>query len=156
MLSGATVRVRGDREPPPSPHEGRLVLFPAEGLATAFTAGDAGDDLVLVVPDGTWAQAGQVHRRARGAGRWRCLPAASAYGLRRNARRGVCTLGPSPRRWACWRATVEAALRDAFTLWHERAQRARRSDLGGERRPARRTVGQRVARTQAAREPARA
>lgn len=136
MLSGATVRVRGDRDAPAesAPAGRRLVLFPAEG-ARPLSAADAGDDLVLVVPDGTWAQARRVHRRdptARGAEAVALPdPAASAYGLRRNAREGgVCTLEAVAAAMGVLEgASVEHALREAFTRWHERAQRARRGDL---------------------------
>lgn len=128
MLSGSTVRVRGAQgaavEGPP---EGRrLVLFPAEG-ARALTPDDAGDDLVLVVPDGTWSQARRIHRRdpaAQGA-ETVALPtrAESAYELRRNARDGgLCTLEAVAAAMRVLEGeAVAEALRDAFARWHERA-----------------------------------
>ncbi len=64
-LEGASVHGRGHperREPGPVPAGHRLVLYPSEG-ARVLTASDARDDLVLVVPDGTWTQAGRIARR---------------------------------------------------------------------------------------------
>jgi DTW domain-containing protein YfiP len=60
-LPNSIVRGRGnpsDRESPPVPEGKRLVLFPSEH-ARVLTKEDASDDLILLVPDGTW---GQVHR----------------------------------------------------------------------------------------------
>lgn len=97
MLEGASVRVRGGRDDLPAETPGArvLVLFPREG-ARPLERADAGEDLTLVVPDGTWAQARRIARRddlARDAEAV-CLPdRASAYGLRRNPRPGaLCTL----------------------------------------------------------------
>ena len=136
MLSGASARVRGDRDVPtePAPEGRRLVLFPLEG-ARPLARDDAGDDLVLVVPDGTWSQARRIHRRdpaSRGA-ETVTLPAAgpSAYDLRRGAREGgVCTLEAVAAALGVLEGeAVEAALRGAFVAWRERAVRARQGDL---------------------------
>ncbi len=134
MLSGATVRVRGDRDAPTegAPEGRRLVLFPLEG-ARALRADDAGDDLVLVVPDGTWSQARRIHRRdpaSRGAETVVLpAPAASAYDLRRGAREGgVCTLEAIAGAMGVLEGeAVERALREAFAAWRERALKVRRS-----------------------------
>lgn len=97
MIPGATVRVRGAREDLPAelPSGRRLVLFPRED-ARPLTPADAGDDLTLVVPDGTWAQARRIARRdplSQGAEAVSLAEGTSAYGLRRNPRPGaLCTL----------------------------------------------------------------
>ena len=100
VLDGASVRVRGlEREidPEPLPPGRRLVLFPA-AEARLLTAEDAaGEGVVLLVPDGTWAQARRLLRRDdlfQGAEVVTLPPAGpSRYGLRRHAREGsVCTL----------------------------------------------------------------
>lgn len=97
MLEGASVRVRGGREDHAAevPAGRRIVLFPRED-ARPLTRDDAGDDLTLVVPDGTWAQARRIARRdplAQGAEAVSLPEATSAYGLRRNPRPdALCTL----------------------------------------------------------------
>ncbi len=97
VLGGATVRLRGDREGPvEAPAGRRLVLFPFEN-ARALTRDDAGPDVTLVVPDGTWSQARRIARRdpcAVGAEPVTLAGAhESAYGLRRNPREGgLCTM----------------------------------------------------------------
>ncbi|MEO5728685.1 MAG: tRNA-uridine aminocarboxypropyltransferase [Byssovorax sp.] len=102
VLDGASVRVRGlarEREidPEPLPPGRRLVLFPA-AEARLLTAEDAvSEGVVLLVPDGTWAQARRLLRRDdlfQGAEVVTLPPAGpSRYGLRRHAREGsVCTL----------------------------------------------------------------
>jgi DTW domain-containing protein YfiP len=100
VLDGASVRVRGlEREidPEPLPPGRRLVLFP-DAEARLLTAEDAaGEGVVLLVPDGTWAQARRLLRRDdlfQGAEVVTLPPAGpSRYGLRRHAREGsVCTL----------------------------------------------------------------
>ena len=103
VLEGASVRVRGalreemESDPEPLPPGRRLVLFPA-AAARLLTAEDAaGEGVVLLVPDGTWAQARRLLRRDdlfAGAEVVTLPPAGpSRYGLRRHAREGsVCTL----------------------------------------------------------------
>lgn len=97
MLDGAAVRVRGGRDDDAAtrPPGRRLVLYPRED-ARPLTRDDAADDLTLVVPDGTWAQARRIARRdalAQGAEAVSLSEATSAYGLRRNPRPGaLCTL----------------------------------------------------------------
>jgi DTW domain-containing protein YfiP len=132
MLARATLRIRGDRDRPdePPPAGRRLVLFPAEG-ARPLTTADAADDLVLVVPDGTWSQARRIHRRdpcARDA-ETVTLPTVvtSAYALRRNARAGgLCTLEAIAAALAVLEGpSVATVLREVFARWHERATAAR-------------------------------
>lgn len=133
MLAGASVRLRGVPEAPAedAPPGRRVVLFPSEG-ARSLRASDAADDLVLVVPDGTWAQARRIHRRdpaAQGAEAV-TLPTRgeSAYGLRRGARDGgLCTLEAVAAALGVLEgAAVEEAMREAFARWQERALRVRR------------------------------
>ena len=98
VLENAERAVRGGRDaPPPAPRpEGRrLVLFPAAD-ARELSPSDAGADVVLIVPDGTWSQAQRVLRRepcARDAEIVRLPPCApTRYALRRNTRDGaLCT-----------------------------------------------------------------
>lgn len=137
MLSGATVRLRGAKDTvAEAPPEGRrLVLYPADD-ARPLGPDDAADNLVLVVPDGTWTQARRIHRRdpaCRDAVSV-TLPEAgeSGYGLRRNPRPGgLCTLeaiaaaldvleGPA----------VASALHAGFQLWLARARAVRNGTLG--------------------------
>ena len=92
MLAQSTCSVRG--EPSARPTGKRLVLFPAPH-ARVLTAGEACD--VLVVPDGSWAQARRIAQRDPAAkdAETVCLPElpVSRYGLRRRPREGtVCTL----------------------------------------------------------------
>ncbi len=137
MLPTATVRVRGAREAPdqPVPEGRRLVLFPSEE-ARPLRPDDAGDDLVLVVPDGTWAQARRIHRRdpaARGAEAVTLVdPGRSAYGLRRNPRPGgLCTLeAVAAALGALEGPAVEAALLTGFERWLHQA-RGVRDGTGG-------------------------
>ena len=85
------------RRPDPLPAGKRLALFPS-AEARLLTADDAaGEGAVLLVPDGTWAQARRLLRRDdlfRGAEIVTLPPAGpSRYGLRRHVREGgVCTL----------------------------------------------------------------
>jgi len=100
VLEGASVRVRGVEGPPdsePLPPGKRLVLFPAAEARLLTPEDAAGEGLVLLVPDGTWAQARRLLRRDdvfQGAEVVTLPPAGpSRYGLRRHAREGgVCTL----------------------------------------------------------------
>jgi len=132
MLARASLRIRGDRDRPDElpPAGRRLVLFPAEG-ARPLAPADAADDLILVVPDGTWSQARRIHRRdpaARDA-ETVTLPtvATSAYALRRNAREGgLCTLEAIAAALAVLEGpSVATVLREVFARWHERATAAR-------------------------------
>ena len=137
MLPRTVTRSRGVRdaliEPPP---EGkRLVLFPSEG-ARALRPDDASDDLVLVVPDGTWSQARRIHRRdpwVVGAESV-TLPATrvSEYELRHGAHEGgLCTLEAVAAAMGVLEGpAVEAAMREAFLVWRERAMALRTSRWG--------------------------
>lgn len=95
-LSSGALRTRGHparREAAPPPEGRRLVLYPSEG-ARELMPSDASDDLVLVVPDGTWTQAGRIARRdpaAVGAEHVRLPPRAggSRYRLRSTDREGA-------------------------------------------------------------------
>jgi DTW domain-containing protein YfiP len=132
-LEGATVHGRGHPErrahgPVPDGH--RLVLFPSES-SRLLTAADARDDLVLVVPDGTWTQAGRIARRdpaALGAEHVR-LPegAPSRYTLRSTEREGaVSTLEAIARALAILEGpAVEAHLLGVFDEFLRRALRRR-------------------------------
>lgn len=123
MLPRATVIRRGDDERPEVPAGRRLVLFPFEH-ARPLCADDAGDDLTLVVPDGTWSQARRIARRDELA---REIPAVtiplreSAYGLRRNPRPGaLCTLEAVAEALRVLEGdTVADALLAAFTRWRD-------------------------------------
>jgi DTW domain-containing protein len=98
ILPNSERAVRGGNHPRPPPTDlagKRLVLFPQEG-ARLLSPGDASDETVLIVPDGTWSQAQRVLRRepcARGAEIVRLPPRSpTRYSLRRNTRDGaVCT-----------------------------------------------------------------
>lgn len=132
-LSSATVRGRGhpqERTAPPVPEGRRLVLYPGVS-SRVLTAADAGDDVVLVVPDGTWTQAGRIARRdsaALGAEQVR-LPGVmqSRYTLRRGAREGgVCTLEAIARALSILEGEhVEEHLLAVFDEFLRRAQARR-------------------------------
>lgn len=102
VLEGASVRVRGlargdESDPAPLPAGRRLVLFPAAEARLLTPADAEGEGVVLLVPDGTWAQARRLLRRDdifQGAEVVTLPPPGpSRYGLRRHAREGsVCTL----------------------------------------------------------------
>jgi DTW domain-containing protein YfiP len=95
-LASGALRTRGHperREPLAAPEGKRLVLYPSEG-ARELSPSDVSDDLVLVVPDGTWTQAGRIARRdpaALGAEHVRLRPRAegSRYRLRNTHREGA-------------------------------------------------------------------
>ncbi len=132
MLPRASLRLRGERdgERETAPEGRRLVLFPSEG-ARPLSPDDAGDDLVLVVPDGTWAQARRIHRRDPAAigAEAVTLPSAgaSAYGLRRSVREGaLCTLEAVAAALGVLEGPrVESALCEAFARWRVRAETVR-------------------------------
>lgn len=98
LLDGVSVRVRGERgvaAPAPDTADGvrRLLLFPAPDARVLDEAEATRGPAVLVVPDGSWAQARRIARRdpaARGAEAV-TLPevAPSRYRLRRNPRPGT-------------------------------------------------------------------
>jgi DTW domain-containing protein YfiP len=135
MLEGASVRVRGSRRgeapgaAPPQP-ERALTLFPVEGARTIAPA-DAGDDLVLFVPDGSWTQARRLARRdeAMRGSEIVALPPGDAtrYALRRRGRSdGLCTLEAIARALGVLEGPdVESALLGALDRFVERALRAR-------------------------------
>lgn len=98
MLEGAELHARGAGEVR-APIEGagrRLALFPSED-SRPLRPDDADEPAILIVPDGSWSQAGKAVRRdplAQDAERV-ALPAVheSRYGLRRAGREGgLCTL----------------------------------------------------------------
>lgn len=137
MLGRTVTRLRGLRDAAvePTPEGRRLVLFPAEG-ARVLRREDASDDLVLVVPDGTWSQARRIHRRdpwTEGAEAV-TLPESreSEYELRHGAHDGgLCTIEAVAAAMGVLEgAAVEAAMREGFTLWRERAL-ALRTSRGG-------------------------
>lgn len=132
MLPRASLHLRGARDGvrEPVPEGRRVVLFPAEG-ARPLSPDDAGDDLILVVPDGTWAQARRVHRRdplAIGAEAV-TLPSigTSSYGLRRSVHEGgLCTLEAVAAALGVLEGErVESSLCEAFARWRVRAEAVR-------------------------------
>lgn len=132
MLPRASVRLRGalDAAPEAAPEGRRLVLFPADD-ARPLRGDDASDDLVLVVPDGTWAQTRRIVRRdpaARGA-EIVALPTLceSCYGLRRSVREGaVCTLEAVAAALGVLEGRrSESSIREGFALWKLRAELVR-------------------------------
>lgn len=132
MLPRASLHLRGARDGvrEPVPEGRRVVLFPAEG-ARPLSPDDAGDDLILVVPDGTWAQARRVHRRdplAIGAEAV-TLPSigTSSYGLRRSVHEGgLCTLEAVAAALGVLEGErVESSLCEAFARWRARAEAVR-------------------------------
>jgi DTW domain-containing protein YfiP len=132
-LAGASIHGRGHpdrREHGPVPEGHRLVLYPSE-RSRVLSAADARDDLVLVVPDGTWTQAGRIARRdpsAVGAEHVR-LPdlGPSRYALRSTAREGaVSTLEAIARALGILEGhEVEAHLLGVFDEFVRRALRRR-------------------------------
>lgn len=136
VLDGASVRVRGARSESESQHEPlppgrRLVLFPA-AEARVLTAEDAAQEsAVLLVPDGTWAQARRLLRRDdifQGAEIVSLPPAGpSRYGLRRHAREGsICTLEAIGRALALLEGgDIEARLAAVLDRFVARSQQAR-------------------------------
>lgn len=137
-LAGASMHDRGhpDRRAPATLPEGRrLVLYPSEG-ARLLEPTDAADDLVLVVPDGTWTQAGRIARRdpaVLGAEHVR-LPVSgpSRYALRATDRPGaVSTLEAIARALGVLEGEqVERHLERLFDEFVRRALR-RREGLDG-------------------------
>jgi DTW domain-containing protein YfiP len=135
VLEGSSVRVRGgDRaiDPEPLPGGRRLVLFPAAEARLLTPEDGAGDGVVLLVPDGTWAQARRLLRRDamfEGAEIVTLPPAGpSRYGLRRHAREGsVCTLEAIGRALGVLEGeAIEAQLAEVLDRFVARSQRARK------------------------------
>lgn len=122
MLSGASTVVRGEANAG-APEGRRLVLFPFED-ARPLSPDDLGDDLTLVVPDGTWSQARRIARRddlAKGAASVTIPLRDSAYGLRRNPRPGaLCTLEAIAEALRVLEGdAVAEALLEAFVRWRD-------------------------------------
>ena len=140
VLEGASVRVRGgdpEIDPAALPEGRRLVLFPA-AEARLLTREDAeGDGVVLLVPDGTWAQARRLLRRDaifQGAEVVMLPPAGpSRYGLRRHAREGsVCTLEAIGQALGVLEGgSIEAQLVEVLDRFVARSQRARKGRVEG-------------------------
>jgi DTW domain-containing protein YfiP len=139
MLEGARVRVRGARDATgavtePLPPGRRLALFPREG-ARVLGPEDASEATVLLVPDGTWAQARRLLLRdpeLRAAEPVALPPVApTRYALRRNRREGtVSTLEAIAGALGVLEGPeVEAALLAALDRFVERALRARTGDF---------------------------
>jgi DTW domain-containing protein YfiP len=139
-LEGATIHGRGHpehRAPGPVPAGHRLVLYPSEH-ARLLTHADARDDLVLVVPDGTWTQAGRIARRdaaAIGAEHVK-LPdrGPSRYALRSTDRPGaVSTIEAIAHALAILEGpAIEAHLLDVFDEFVRRALRRREGSVNDE------------------------
>lgn len=121
-LSRVEVRIRGERDvlPDESPVAGRrLVLFPSDE-ARELSPADARDDLVLVVPEGSWSQARRTIRREavfEGVEHVR-LPVAqrSRYRLRRAPRLGELSTFEAVL-WALTVLEPEAHFEDAWRLF---------------------------------------
>ena len=138
VLEGSSVRVRGGDpaiDPDPLPSGRRLVLFPAAEARLLAPEDAEGDGVVLLVPDGTWAQARRLLRRDaifQGA-EVVTLPSAgpSRYGLRRHAREGsVCTLEAIGRALGVLEgAAIEAQLAEVLDRFVARSQRARKGRI---------------------------
>ena len=135
-LPGALVRVRGERgapPPPPLPEGRRLLLFPDPSTRARVLSPElvAGEDALLLVPDGTWGQAQRISQRdadARSAVPVRLPPGPpSRYGLRRNPRAGtVSTFEAVARALGVLEGpAVEASLMEIFDRFIERALRVR-------------------------------
>jgi DTW domain-containing protein len=133
MLQGARWLVRDGRELEPAAVEGAgaFVLFPADGALSLDEARAAGVR-ALLVPDGTWQQAGRIARRDPRCAGLPCLRVdaarPSAYGLRRNARPdGLCTLEAVAEAMRVLEGPAVAdAMHAAFAAWRARAERVRR------------------------------
>ncbi len=137
MVPAARVVLRGEpgADPRPGARGRRLVLFPGQD-AREIAPADAGPDLLLVVPDGNWNQAGRMLRRdpdLAGAEVVR-VPGggASRYGLRRSPRPDtLCTLEAVARALGVLEGeAVEAELLRGFELFVERARLVRESGKG--------------------------
>jgi DTW domain-containing protein YfiP len=139
MLEGAEMRELG-RDPAEGvgaalPAGRRLVLFPREGareLTAEDGAGEGGEPVVLLVPDGTWGAARRMmHRVPELAGaEVVTLPAAagpSRYRLRSSEREGaLCTLEAVARALGILEGeAVEGALMGALEAFVERGMLAR-------------------------------
>jgi DTW domain-containing protein len=135
MLEGARWLVRDGRELEPLAVEGAgaFVLFPAEG-ALSLEEARASGVRSLVVPDGTWQQAGRIARRDPRCAGLPCVRVdgarPSAYGLRRNARPdGLCTLEAVANALRVLEGPAVAdAMHAAFARWRARAELVRRGN----------------------------
>jgi DTW domain-containing protein len=133
MLHGARWLVRDGRELEQAAGEGAFVLFPAEGALSLEEAHAAGVR-TLVVPDGTWQQAGRIARRDPRCAGLPCVRVEaarpSAYGLRRNARPdGLCTLEAVAEALRVLEGPAVAdAMHTAFASWRARAELVRRGN----------------------------
>lgn len=143
LLDGAELHVRGksisERDASPSAGARRLVLFPTPGARTLSPDDALGDPVVLVVPDGSWAQAEKITRReprADGAEPI-ALPAGppTRYGLRRNEREGgLCTIEAIARALSVLEGArggaIERQLLDVLELFVARQRSVRLGGLG--------------------------
>ena len=134
VLEGASVRVRGFRrgsDDDDVPRGRRLLLFPAEGARILRPADSTGDDLVLLVPDGSWPQARRLARRdeaMRGAELVSLPePGPSRYGLRRSGGEGrLCTFEAIAQAIGLLEGgEIEARMSEVLALFVERARRTR-------------------------------
>jgi DTW domain-containing protein len=95
MLEGAEVRVKARESgaPAPLPPGRRLALFPREDARPLQPEDGAGEPVVLLVPDGTWAQARRLVSRDPDLADAEVVtlprPGTSRYLLRQHAREGA-------------------------------------------------------------------
>jgi len=134
MLEGASVRVRGSLrggDPTPLPEGRRLMLFPAEGTRVLAPGDGAGDGVVLLVPDGSWAQARRLARRDEAMQGAEPVmlpdPGSTRYGLRRSGGDGrLCTLEAIARALGLLEGPeIEEALDRALDRFVDRARQVR-------------------------------
>lgn len=143
MLEGAELRVRPKdpraSAPLPLPQGPRLVLFPREGARTITPDDASGEPPILLVPDGTWAQARRLVTRdpeLANADLVTLPPSGpSRYLLRVHAREGaLCTLEAIAQALGILEGpAVEGAMMAALDRFVARGRAARggRIPLGG-------------------------
>ncbi len=135
MLVSSSHAVRG--EPFVVPEGRRLLLYPTPH-ARLLTREDAADDVILVVPDGSWAQARRIAQRdpaCRDAEAVMLPEASSRYGLRRKPRDGtLCTLEAIAHALAILEGdAVKDTMLDALDRFVERMRFLRGQRLSSDR-----------------------
>ena len=131
-LTGAEIRLRGDRDAPERaalPEGRRLLLFPLPG-ARVLGPDDAREPAVLLVPDGNWPQARRTALRdpdTQGAEAVIVPPGApSRYGLRSAPREGALSTMEAVARalGVLEGADVERRMMEIFDAFVDRSRRA--------------------------------
>ncbi len=123
-LCNSEIVIRGLPDQPPTaiaadPARQLLLLFPGEGAVSIADFARSEQPITLVVPDGTWHQAGRVKKRVAGLATVPCvtLPAGAetAYRLRSEPKEGgLSTLEAIARALAVLEGTGGAAVHDAL------------------------------------------